>query len=1019
MHTLSNAYLRKSSSGLVLALLAVSGFLFLVPAIAPVHADTISTPTFKFYPGSLQYGAEASSAYKGLNFNLTNPSSNTVGISQLQIYAPAGFAFVNYPLDSHYGCYGGIFGPTVDSGDGCLTTSSVATFGTSVGNSPSGVALGPGGTTLLSAGLYTVPTSATYPHSYTFTSSWTDTLGASHAGPSFTFNVFDPSATTPSMMASKSEAVLGAYPAGSGSFTLTSNIGVANAGVYVTFFDDGSNYGAFSGSGITCYDAGTMCYVATNSAGTASISYTPSNTIGSTTVYSIYGNSPACPDYPGPSCHVSGDQYWERNSTTVTVVAGAPTKATITLPNSTATTAPNHYEDQMTTDPAGKAGAVTAGAGITVALADKFGNPVNLATYPITSMTISATSGGGRFNNGTTTDHTSIMCSSQFTCPVANSFALSAIDGGVNYYQSTAYGSVGAISVSISGTGFNPVYGQSGSIITSSYDLASPVPLLSPSTDSGDTNNIQAGNSVQVSINTSASATVGNTGVPVWFYLDPASTSVNADGTMSATATSGSNGNASATFKVDTGAGAISQYTAAIAHPIDGNPTNVLVNSTSGSSTAITTVAGPASTFMVTVFFGAGLTNPTADVIPSTTYNVDVWLVDAYGNTGAVAGSQIQIALSASSGVLTATNVYISPGHQDTGTSFGTIYWTSPSTTGSVTLTATGVVSGHSKTGSESVSVLTKTPSITVQSPAPLSGVIYSSTPAVLFSGVANSSLGYFTNTTIASVGYKIGSGAWQSASITPANHLAWQAAVVLPSGISTVSFNATDSNTNTVVSQSYTVLVDTSGIDVNFGTADNANLSSPATVTASLVDPMGDLNASSVSAVATNVDTSATATLTATVTGANNVGHSVTYGVSLSGLTTGNWSISLSASDLAGNTNSSALTVHVTVPFAQSFVVSGTPSTTTLGSFTGISATYSNLNPTSQNVVIFAVFKNSGGQTMGIGTGSATFGAGSTQTVFIANPVGLASGTYTVSIFVFTTGNLPVSVTTTISVTV
>jgi hypothetical protein len=106
-------------------------------------------------------------------------------------------------------------------------------------------------------------------------------------------------------------------------------------------------------------------------------------------------------------------------------------------------------------------------------------------------------------------------------------------------------------------------------------------------------------------------------------------------------------------------------------------------------------------------------------------------------------------------------------------------------------------------------------------------------------------------------------------------------------------------------------------------------------------------------------------------------------------------------------------------VPFAQSFVVSGTPQTTTIGTFTGINASYTNLNPTSQSVVVFAVFKNSAGQTMGIGTGSLTVGAGATQSVFIAEPVGLASGTYSVSIFVFTTGNLPVSVSTTISVTV
>jgi len=139
-----------------------------------------------------------------------------------------------------------------------------------------------------------------------------------------------------------------------------------------------------------------------------------------------------------------------------------------------------------------------------------------------------------------------------------------------------------------------------------------------------------------------------------------------------------------------------------------------------------------------------------------------------------------------------------------------------------------------------------------------------------------------------------------------------------------------------------------------------------------------------------------------------------------VSGLGTGHWSVTLKAKDYAGNAAAPVTTiVKVTVAFAQSFVVSGTPYTATVGSFAGINASYTNLNPTAQSVVAFAVFKNSAGQTVGIGTGSLTVGAGKTQSVFIAAPVGLASGTYSVSIFVVTTGNLPVSVTTTISVTV
>ncbi len=456
-----------------------------------------------------------------------------------------------------------------------------------------------------------------------------------------------------------------------------------------------------------------------------------------------------------------------------------------------------------------------------------------------------------------------------------------------------------------------------------------------------------------------------------------------------------------------------------------------LGNYTGTQSGQIETIASTPTKLDMLVSYASDFSNSvttTGAAVNGTKIFLDVYISDAYGNLATNPGpGQLQIQLTASGGAQISNPTPIIPaGCTDTAahlaacTSFGAIYVILPTTIGT-TVTITASAAGLTSTKSSLVTV-SATPAFTVTSPTTVSGVIYSNSLASVFSGYANVSAGFPSTGTgavsMATLGYKVGSGAWNTVTLTGPNP-AWSFAATMSVGTNTLAVNVTDGNGDVSAVQTFTVLVDTAAPDVNFVTANNANITSPATVSASIVDASGDLNASSVTAVATNIDTSATKTLTATVTGTNNPGHSVTYAVSISGLTTGNWSVALTANDLAGNTNSSTLTVHVTVPFAQSFVVSGTPQSATLGSFSGINASYTNLNPTSQNVVVFAVFKNSAGQTVGIGTGSLTAGAGATQSVFIADPVGLASGTYSVNIFVFTTNNLPVSAQTTISVTV
>jgi hypothetical protein len=179
----------------------------------------------------------------------------------------------------------------------------------------------------------------------------------------------------------------------------------------------------------------------------------------------------------------------------------------------------------------------------------------------------------------------------------------------------------------------------------------------------------------------------------------------------------------------------------------------------------------------------------------------------------------------------------------------------------------------------------------------------------------------------------------------------------------------------------------------------------------------MGDLNATSVKAT---YNGTAIASSAVTITGTNSPGHSVTYTVSVTGIPTGHWSVTLKAKDLAGNVaNSVSVLLFIIVPFATSVAVSGTPTKTTIGGFTGISATYVNNWNTAQNVIVFATWKNSAGQTVAVATSGLTLSAGASGTAFAPLSAPLPSGSYTVNVFVITTSNNPVSITTTITVTV
>jgi len=272
---------------------------------------------------------------------------------------------------------------------------------------------------------------------------------------------------------------------------------------------------------------------------------------------------------------------------------------------------------------------------------------------------------------------------------------------------------------------------------------------------------------------------------------------------------------------------------------------------------------------------------------------------------------------------------------------------------------------------------------------------------------------------TMSTVTYSVNKGAATAATIVTGSgtgKVTWSAGVFFAAGLNNITFTATDSKSNTVTSATFKVLVDSVGPTVKFVTKTGASLTFGQSVTATVVETMGDLNGTSV--VATKNGT-AIASSNVAVTGTNNLGKNTTYSVSISGLPSGTWVLGLSAKDLAGNTGTAtSITVTVSVPFAASVTINSAAAGT-LGSFSGITVSATNLWGSTQNLVVFAVWKNSAGQTVAVTTGGLTLAAGATGSAFAPLASPLPSGAYSVSVFVITTGNNPVSSTTNFSVAV
>ncbi|MDA4113908.1 MAG: hypothetical protein OK474_07665, partial [Thaumarchaeota archaeon] len=530
--------------------------------------------------------------------------------------------------------------------------------------------------------------------------------------------------------------------------------------------------------------------------------------------------------------------------------------------------------------------------------------------------------------------------------------------------------------------------------------------------------------------------TVHQTGVPVTLALcdhgSCAGTTAKYVGLFSGSSSfsgvTNSTGGVTAKFAVDTKAGRQAIFNATVSAPITGNTKNVVVFVLPHN---VTTIAGPASQFNVKVGFGTTLTPSTTYATPSATLYVNVIQSDAYGNlvkTGA--NQQTQITLVPSAGFVTATSIYIPTGCFETnGTTgvgcnvgfsgFGPIAWTMPSTLGPVTITASGVLNGKQITSAAyTVTVVSASPTISVISPKPVSGFIYTNNQAVVFSGQANVSLGFPGTAHIKTIGYKIGTNPWQTASVAQLNKATWSVAITLPVGLSTITFNATDSNSpaNTVVSSPYSVLVDTSTPTIVWTTVAGTTVNATTPLTAKIVSSEGDLNATS---VVLRYNGTVLPASGITVTGTNSPGNNVTYTVTAN-LPGGHWTVQLMATNLAGTTGSSpTLTVFQQLTPTSSFVLVGSVVKATVGGNPdGITGTYLNNLPGTQTVTVIGTATNAAGQQIAAATATITINSLGQQT-FSLSFLGLTPGqTYTINFYAVSSAGVAGSVLSTTTLT-
>jgi hypothetical protein len=309
--------------------------------------------------------------------------------------------------------------------------------------------------------------------------------------------------------------------------------------------------------------------------------------------------------------------------------------------------------------------------------------------------------------------------------------------------------------------------------------------------------------------------------------------------------------------------------------------------------------------------------------------------------------------------------------------------------------------------GTTTVTTVSDSPIVNVTSPLPLNGTLYTDSLETIFKGTANASIG-LPGSDIATIGYQVGTGQWLQVSTAQLHNVTWSIPIILTAGLNTVTFNATDNESPavTTVSAPFTVLVDTSA--PTFSSLAVGNNGS--TVNFNITSAEGDLNWSSVTAWANGT---ALPSSEITVSGANDLGSSVTYAVSISPSQVGTWALIVNATTLAGMTGTTSGTVTTTAtstptspnaftfPSSASYQLFG-------GTYHSVAVPVTNTGTGTVTAVVFAVAHNAQGQTVEVSTATVSVSALGTQTAYVI--LNLPSGTYTVNVFVWSTSGASIS---------
>jgi len=965
-------YFNKFSSGTILALLALSGMLFLVPLAAPVHAtQDASLPTLSASQTSYVYNVGTA----GTTLKITNPITNSYAITSITIFAPTGFKFTAST---------GAPGTYLNSES--IFTIAAETF--TITGSSAGIAPGFSDTVTLGTITATAASPATAaPPTGTFTTTLIDAGSnpASYPGP--TWVAYDLSAGTTIAVT----GTVSSFTAGSSPLTITATDSTGQPGVPVTFKVN-SHQLTTGFTATVSPSTGT-----TGSTGTVTTSFTPSNW--ATDSAKISATS-------GGNAATNGTA-----SGLITTFAANPTKVTFYLggaPNVFPTT---HYVTASATITGGGTAlyADIPSGQVSYAATDAFGNSAGTVTLG----TITAANG---YLTGTTAVNS---CLEATTC------------GGYGlvpqYDQSGLYGSIGQIGATLSGSGFS-VSGTTGFIQTSTFASTAgwnnPQNVLTDQAGKSQTftvllGTVQTGVPVKIQI---CAYTVAACAPSPGFGTTKGYSGTFSNGFASISGVTNSSGEFAASLAISTTLGATVVTNATVTKPVDGsaNPQSFNVP----HSSTITTGPGGAAKFQLYApFFNSQLAGHTG---PSTIYAtsgatlyVDAILTDAYGNiVNNALLQQIQITMATSGvsggGLLSATSIYLSSGCSSTNTtgivgtclgSFGPVAWTLPTTLGASTVTATGVINGVAITGSITVTTISPLPTLSVTSPKPVSGVIYSASPFITFSGKANASLGYpsqVTPVTINSIGYKVNSLSWVSSTTSMLNQILWSVPVTLATGLSTIQFNATDSKHNTVVSSSYQVLVDSVAPTFTFAGITTATGCEAVTVTSAA----GDFNTASFTATYAGSPISSANIAWA---GTQTLGSPSTLTATICGLVAGTGTLSVTGSTYAPISNSASETLTVTVVLADSITFNtGTATYGVIGAYKGVTVSVTNSWGSAQTVVIFATLKS--GTSIYVAEGTATIAAGQTNAVVCLDLQTVPAGTYSVTFAAVTTSNAAVS---------